>query len=43
MDRFRAWVSGGRKLRPLADSRGGSSPEIGLNKVSDGAMPAKSL
>ncbi len=43
MDRFRAWVSGGRKLRPLADSRSGSSHEIGLNKINDGAMPAKLL
>jgi multidrug efflux pump len=39
MDRFRAWVSGGRKLRPLADSRSGISPEIGLTKVNEGAMP----
>jgi hydrophobe/amphiphile efflux-1 (HAE1) family protein len=43
MDRFRAWVSGGRKLRPLADSHSGSSPQIGLNKVNDGVMPMKSL
>jgi multidrug efflux pump len=43
MDRFRAWVSGGRKLRPLADSRDVSTAEIGLNKVSEGAMPLKSL
>ncbi len=39
LDRFRAWVSGGRKLRPLADSRSVSSPEIGLTKVNEGAMP----
>jgi multidrug efflux pump len=39
MDRFRAWVSGGRKLRPLVDSRSGSSPEIGLTKVNEAAMP----
>jgi multidrug efflux pump len=43
MDRFRAWVSGGRALRPLADSRTGNNSEIGLNKVNDGAMPVKLL
>jgi len=43
MDRFRAWVSGGKALRPLADRRDVSTAEIGLNKVNEGAMPLKSL
>jgi len=42
MDRFRAWVSGGKALRPLAD-RDVSTAEISLNKVNEGAMPLKSL
>jgi len=40
MDRFRAWVSGGKALRPLGDTRGGSSPEIGLQGAKDGPIPA---
>jgi multidrug efflux pump len=39
MDRFRAWVSGGKALRPLEDSRGGN-PEIGLRGVNDRAISA---
>jgi multidrug efflux pump len=40
MDRFRAWVSGGKALRPLEDSRGRNNPEIGLQGVNDGAISA---
>jgi multidrug efflux pump len=39
MDRFRAWVSGGRALRPLGDTRGGSA-QIGLPGAKQGAIPA---
>jgi multidrug efflux pump len=37
MDRFRAWVSGGKALRPLEDRRG-SDPEIALRGAKDGAI-----
>ncbi len=40
MDRFRAWVSGGKALRPLEDRRAGTGGEIGLQGVSEGAIPA---
>ena len=40
MDRFRAWASGGKALRPLEDSRAGSKPEIGSQGVNDGAISA---
>jgi hypothetical protein len=43
MDRFRAWVSGGKTLRPLENSLSGKSTEIGLNKVNEGAISMKSL
>jgi multidrug efflux pump len=39
MDRFRAWVSGGKALRPLGDTPGGSA-EIGLPGTKEGAIPA---
>ena len=40
MDRFRAWASGGKALRPLEDSRGGNNLEIAPQGVNDGAIPA---
>jgi multidrug efflux pump subunit AcrB len=40
MDRFRAWVSGGKALRPLEDRQAGTGREIGLQGVSEGAIPA---
>ena len=40
MDRFRAWVSGGKALRPLEDRQAGTGGEIGLQGVSEGAIPA---
>jgi multidrug efflux pump len=36
LDRFRAWASGGKTLRPLEDRRSGNSPEIGLSNVKEG-------
>ena len=39
MDRFRAWVSGGKALRPLGDTPGRSA-EIGLPGTKEGAIPA---
>jgi multidrug efflux pump len=39
IDRFRAWVSGGKALRPLGDTPGGSA-EIGLPGTKEGAIPA---
>jgi multidrug efflux pump subunit AcrB len=38
MDRFRAWVSGGKALRPLEDRENGKDGEIGL--PGDGVIPA---
>jgi hypothetical protein len=38
MDRFRAWVSGGKALRPLEDRRRGTDPEIALQAAKDGAI-----
>jgi len=38
MDRFRAWVSGGKALRPLEERQAGTGTEIGLQGVSDGAI-----
>jgi multidrug efflux pump subunit AcrB len=40
MDRFRAWVSGGKALRPLEDRREESAPQIGLQGVNNGAISA---
>jgi len=36
MDRFRAWISGGKALRPLEDRQVGDKPEIGSQAVNDG-------
>ena len=38
MDRFRAWVSGGKTLRPLEDHRKEGDPKVGLQGMSDGAV-----
>ena len=38
MDRFRAWVSGGKALRPVGDHRTGHDPEIALHGAKDGAI-----
>jgi hypothetical protein len=38
MDRFRAWISGGKALRPLEDRRAESDPEIGLQEIKGGAI-----
>ena len=43
MDRFRAWASGGKTLRPLEDSRRENKTEIGPHEVNEGAMSVKSL
>jgi multidrug efflux pump len=43
MDRFRAWVSGGKALRPLEDHLVTDSPQIGSQGAHDEAIPAKSL
>ncbi|PYU26778.1 MAG: multidrug transporter subunit MdtC [Acidobacteria bacterium] len=40
MDRFRAWASGGKALRPLEDSRGGNNLEIAPQGINDGAISA---
>jgi len=40
MDRFRAWVSGGKALRPLEDRREENAPQIGLQGVNNGAISA---
>ena len=40
MDRFRAWVSGGKALRPLEDRQAGTGGEIGLQGVSEGVIRA---
>jgi multidrug efflux pump len=40
MDRFRAWVSGGKALRPLEDRREETTPQIGLQGVNNGAISA---
>jgi len=40
MDRFRAWVSGGKALRPLEDRREKNAPQIGLQGVNSGAISA---
>ena len=37
MDRFRAWVSGGKALRPLEDRK---ESEMGLQGAGDGVLPA---
>jgi multidrug efflux pump len=42
LDRFRAWASGGKTLRPLEDSRR-EKTEIGPHEVNEGAMSVKSL
>jgi multidrug efflux pump len=41
MDRFRAWVSGGKTLRPLRDTQLESGPKVGCPGVADGAIPAQ--
>jgi multidrug efflux pump len=41
MDRFRAWASGGKALRPLGDRQGEKKPEIGLQGANNGAISAK--
>ena len=38
MDRFRAWLSGDKVLRPLEDRRGGKGPEVGLQGAKEGAI-----
>lgn len=43
MDRFRAWISGGKTLRPLEDRRVGDKPEIAPQRLNDGAISAKPL
>jgi multidrug efflux pump len=40
MDRFRAWASGGKALRPLEDRRSGDEPEVALQGAKDGAISA---
>jgi hypothetical protein len=42
MDRFRAWVSGGKALRPLEDRRGGNIPEI-VSMATPAPSPEKSI
>jgi len=42
MDRFRAWISGGKALRQLEDRRVEDKPEIGP-QPNDATIPAKSL
>ncbi len=41
LDRFRAWASGGKALRPLEASPSENNSEIGLNKVNEGALSVK--
>ncbi len=43
MDRFRAWISGGKTLRPLEDRQVANAPTIGAQGPHDEASPAKSL
>ena len=43
MDRFRAWISGGKTLRPLEDRQVANAPTIGTQGPHDEASPAKSL
>jgi multidrug efflux pump subunit AcrB len=43
MDRFRAWISGGKTLRPLEDRPVTNAPTIGAQAPHDEAIPAKSL
>ena len=43
MDRFRAWVSGGKVLRPLEDRQVENKPEISPQSANEGAISAKSL
>jgi multidrug efflux pump subunit AcrB len=38
MDRFRAWISGGKVLRPLEDRREVSNPKVSPQGVSDGGV-----
>ena len=40
LDRFRAWVSGGKALRPLEDSRRVGSIEIGPREINEEAITA---
>jgi multidrug efflux pump len=43
MDRFRAWASGRKTLRPLEDHPVTNTPQIGSQGAHDEAIPAKSL
>jgi multidrug efflux pump subunit AcrB len=43
MDRFRAWVSGGKALRPLEDRQVENKPEVSPQAANEGAVSAKSL
>jgi multidrug efflux pump len=43
MDRFRAWASGGKTLRPLEDRPVAIAPKIGSQAAHDEAIPTKSL
>jgi len=43
MDRFRAWASGRKTLRPLEDRPVTNTPKIGSQGAHDEAIPAKSL
>jgi hypothetical protein len=43
LDRFRAWVTGGKPLRPLADSRDENNTQIGAQEVNQGAVSMESL
>jgi multidrug efflux pump len=40
MDRFRAWLSGGKALRPLEDRREENAPQIALQGVNNGVISA---
>ena len=43
MDRFRAWASGRKTLRPLEDHTVTNTRKIGSQGTHDEAIPAKSL
>jgi multidrug efflux pump len=43
MDRFRAWIGGGKTLRPLEGRQVGDKPEIGRLTVNDRKIPAQPL
>jgi hydrophobe/amphiphile efflux-1 (HAE1) family protein len=43
LDRFRAWVTGGKPLRPLADSRDENNTQFGAQEVNQGATSMESL